>query len=179
MKWRFSAVFVLTAALWVLQSPRFSYSGQIYEWTDEHGNLGFTDNPANIPEKYRESAVLESEAPSFKTEIESSPNGNTAPAHNSPDTDDAGHDRSYWEGRINQVRDLRDNLSQSKGEIEREIAAMNNRLIYSQPEQRERREALLGELAQIESKIKDADHQLNDVIPEAARKLNVPPGWLR
>ena len=31
--------------------------GQIYKWTDEHGNIGLTDDLSTIPEKYRESAT--------------------------------------------------------------------------------------------------------------------------
>ena len=29
----------------------------VYQWLDEQGNVGFTDNPDSIPEKYRQSAT--------------------------------------------------------------------------------------------------------------------------
>lgn len=40
----------------LLLSMSIAY-GQTYKWTDEHGNIGLTDDLSTTPEKYRESAT--------------------------------------------------------------------------------------------------------------------------
>ena len=48
---------ILSMAFCILLSSLSIAHGQIYKWTDEHGNIGLTDDLSTIPEKYRESAT--------------------------------------------------------------------------------------------------------------------------
>ena len=45
---------VLLAALLVFAAPALA---QLYEWVDEKGQRNFTDNPNNVPAKYRGKAT--------------------------------------------------------------------------------------------------------------------------
>jgi hypothetical protein len=49
---RMSAGFVTVALLFYLCSPGFSAG--YYKWTDENGNINFSDSFQNVPEKYRD-----------------------------------------------------------------------------------------------------------------------------
>ena len=57
--------------LFCLFSPVSSLSGDIFRWVDERGVVHFTDNPHNIPEKFREN-ILRIEAREIPKEQESS-----------------------------------------------------------------------------------------------------------
>ncbi len=46
----------LTLFLFLFISPIPSSMGQIYKWVDDEGTVHMTDNPGNIPEKYRNQA---------------------------------------------------------------------------------------------------------------------------
>ena len=178
MKWKSLIGFFLGAALWLSVSDLVSFSGKIYEWVDEAGNVGFTDDLRNIPEKYRKTATLESEVPAPRQGGESPEMQELPPPSNTPDTDDAGHDRAYWQGRIKDLREQRADLIEKKLEIEQKIEALSR---YSEADRTyiELRRQYLDELAKTKDDVKDIGHQLEIVLPEEARKLNAPPGWLR
>jgi clan AA aspartic protease (TIGR02281 family) len=44
---------------WMILSGH-PHAGEMYKWVDDQGHVHLTDNPANIPEKYRESAEIKS-----------------------------------------------------------------------------------------------------------------------
>ncbi len=56
--------------LFCLFSPVSSLSGDIFRWVDERGVVHFTDNPHNIPDKFREN-ILRIEAREIPKELES------------------------------------------------------------------------------------------------------------
>ena len=170
-------VFWIGAVLCLSTPPINSSSSQIYKWADDSGTLGFTDDLANVPAKYRKNAILESEPPAPRQEKESSEIHQGFPSLN--DTDDAGHDRAYWQGRMNGLRDRRAYMANRRTEIEEELEALVRRLRKGDRTSLELRTQLVGELAKAKAEIEDIDHQLEDVIPEEARKTNAPPGWLR
>jgi hypothetical protein len=50
---------------------------------------------------------------------------------------------------------------------------------YAPPEARIEAERLAREMQNVQKAIDDARNQIEVVIPEEARKADVPPGWLR
>ena len=172
----------LGAVLWMSAPDLVSFSGKIYQWVDESGNGGFTDDLKNIPEKYQKTAVLEeSEVPASRQEGGSSEQQELPPPSTAPDTDDAGHDRAYWQGRLKELRDQRADLLERKVEIVQELEALNGRLEngIDTAKYLKLRKQYLEEHAQTKDEIKEIDHQIEDVLPEEARRSNAPPGWLR
>lgn len=173
------AVFWLWVIVWLLALDQVSFAGKVYEWIDDFGNVGFTDDPANIPVKYRKTAIEEElEAPPL-TQVRVSPE--MPPPSQAPDTDDAGHDRTYWQGRVKVLRDRRADLQERKVEIVQDLETLNGRVEngIDTIKYLELRRQYLQELAKTKDDIKEIDRQLNDVLPEEARKANAPPGWLR
>jgi hypothetical protein len=176
--------FLLVTFLLPLVAVSLSWSGSIYQWTDENGNVGFTDDLSKIPEKYRNSAILEREIPAAPDEEKE---GGEAPPDDQglelppepPEVDNAGHDRSYWENRLKDLRDQQDALIEKKAKLDQEINAMSNPLIYNTAQDKQLRQKKRNEAESTEQQINEIEHQLKDVIPEEARRLNVPPGWLR
>ena len=184
MEWNRSVVFCLAAALGILASEPASFSGQIYQWVDQNGTVGFTDDPLNIPEKYRAGALLESASPAPIQEPGLSANPsqlgeNPPPIVGQEQTDDGGHDRAYWQDRLNELRNRRAALEKRREQLDQQISATSNPLIYNQADQKARRQQLVDERAEVDADIKEVDHQINDVLPDEARRLNTPPGWLR
>lgn len=158
-----------------------SWSGTIYQWTDEEGNVGFTDNLTAIPKKYRGTAVLESELPTIASkQIESAISSEGTPFPEvSPWVDDAGHDREFWQEKMRGLEQKRQTLLNKKDKMQKEADALSNPLINIRIEDRERLHTLQVEVARLDDEVKDVDKQINLVVPEEARRQNVPPGWLR
>lgn len=162
-----------------------SFGGPIYQWTDEEGNVGFTDDPARIPAKYRRNAILENSIPrepeqshtSEPKELASAPEAPPLPSEEP--TDAGGHDEAYWRERIERLRGEQERLTRTRTKLELEAESLSNPLTSSRGEQRARYQELQGQLSELDQKIADIETQITVVIPEEARKLNVPPGWLR
>jgi hypothetical protein len=185
MKWRGFVVFLsLVIPLLTARAPS-SLGGPIYQWTDAEGNVGFTDDPARIPEKYRRNAILENSIPPAAERKGGAPPPE-APERDAPPlpsegsgTDDAGHDQLYWRERIERLRIEQEGLIQRRTTLEGEADALSNPLTSSRIEQRERFQEIQTQLAELNQKISDIENKITVVIPEEARKLNAPPGWLR
>ena len=180
-------ILLLVTFLLPLVAVSHSWSGSIYQWTDENGNVGFTDDLSKIPEKYRSSAVIEREVPA---ETDEENKGGEMPTEEQglelppeqpqvPEVDDAGHDRSYWENRIKELRDQQVALAEQKAKLEQEVNVMSNPLIYNTAQDKQLLQEKRNKLESVDRQIEENEHQLNNVIPEEARRLNVPPGWLR
>jgi hypothetical protein len=54
-----SIIALLMATILLLPLPA---SAEIYKWTDASGDLHFTDDPASIPKKYRNSVIVDSDS---------------------------------------------------------------------------------------------------------------------
>ncbi|HET6370151.1 MAG TPA: hypothetical protein VFG95_03075, partial [Nitrospiria bacterium] len=101
------------------------------------------------------------------------------PKQAEPELDDAGHDRSYWENRIKELRNQQESLAEQKAKLEQEVNVMSNPLIYNTAQDKQHLQEKRNKLESVDRQIEENEHQLNNVIPEEARRLNVPPGWLR
>jgi hypothetical protein len=185
MKWRDFLLFLLLAVPLLATSAAPSFGGPIYQWTDEEGNIGFTDDPARIPAKYRRNAILENSIPKDSDKnraSEPNPPASTPEAPPLPSeepTDAAGHDETFWRERIERLRDEQERLSRTRNKLALEAESLSNPLTSSRGEERARYQELQGQLAELDLKIADIETQITVSIPEEARKLNVPPGWLR
>ena len=158
-----------------------SSQGAVYQWLDEKGNISFTDNPANIPEKYRQSATRLDETPSSKK-----PKTNIAPeAPSSNDADqgsktldDNGRDEQWWRARTQELRHRKELLLAEKERLTSRVNPLGS-LGLGSIEANEQAKESKGRLEQIKNEIETIDYDLNVLLPEEARKANAPPGWLR
>jgi hypothetical protein len=152
----------------------------VYQWTDDQGNIGFTDDPDTIPEKYRQNA----ERMDGKT-VPKKQKTNIAPAI-PPSTvsngdihlDDNGRDELWWRTRM---QDLRNRKNELLGEKEKLAAGTNSlgKLGLGSIEANQQAKDTEKQLQQLDSEIKAIEQELTVSIPEEARMANAPPGWLR
>ena len=107
-----------------------------------------------------------------------------APAAGTPGAPaDAPKDEKYWRERITTARN---NLSRAEifaESLQSRINALSNDIVNrDDPAQRDKlaqdRQRALDELAKVQGEIKDFQKAIADIEAEA-RKLSVPPGWLR
>ncbi len=155
----------------------------LYQWTDGKGVVHITDDLNKIPEKYRSNARRLETAP--ETSETPGPSGGT---RISPGTGESqGEEREAdlkeeWQQRMKRAKER-------LADAERRYHALEekrNNLLGSwggpasgHLEGREEADRVDQELKQVQKEI-DADrNEVENVIPEAARKAGVPPGWLR
>jgi len=157
--------------------------GAVYQWMDEQGNIGFTDNPDSIPEKYRQSAEpLDSQTVPQKPKTNVAPAAppTTNPTENTPvlNLDDDGHDEQWWRDRMKELRHRKEVLLTEKERLAEDTGMLGNLGLGSVDQNQQARETE-GRVQQINSEIAEIDNDLTVVLPEEARRANTPPGWLR
>jgi Domain of unknown function (DUF4124) len=164
----------------LLFAPSISKAA-VYRWQDEKGNVGFTDNPENIPDKYRDSATL-FDGTSLPTKPDENTSQSTSPSTGSSEdlnaVDDNGHDEQWWRERIQELHHRKELLLAEKERLTNKINPLGNLGLGSIETNREAKE-IKERLEQINSEIETIENDLNVLLPEEARKANAPPGWLR
>lgn len=95
----------------------------------------------------------------------------------SGDVDDQGHDREWWQKRVQEWERKKAEAQQQLARAQEEIKAIP--LIPRTAERTEKKERLQTEIEISQAQIEEADRMLNEELPEEARKAGAPPGWLR
>lgn len=147
-----------------------------YEWVDAAGVVHFTDDPGNIPEKYRGKAKQQENG---MPNIISAPAAPPAPSITDGTTDgaNAGHDQQWWRSRYaelrNEIKGVRGGLPQKKeklGELRRK------RVIFQRGSDRVSYNDLAKEIAADEARLLELDEQLV-ALDQLAAKAGVPLEW--
>ncbi len=155
----------------------------VYEWKDDKGVINFTDNPSNIPAKYRKKAkkrpsinVEEQQvAPPQGTEespqaVEPAPKGESQVLY-------GGHNQDWWRSRFNSLRDelkkIQDGLPAKNDELQ---AARRKMTIYTYPRNRTAYYDLLADIEKDNARIKELNTELESLDNEASR-AGVPSDW--
>jgi hypothetical protein len=159
----------------------------MYEWTDDKGVVNFTDNPKNIPAKYRNKVK---KRPSITGEpTESVPAGTPQPGESPQALEPTpqpgksvmygGHDESWWRSRYSnlhqELKALQDGLPTKREDLS---AARRKFTVYQFPQNRRAYYDLMAEVDKDEARIKDLTNQLESLDVEAAR-AGVPLDWRR
>ena len=113
-------LFVVLFILFFLSSLA---EGKIYRWVDGKGTIGFTDNPSNLPEKYRETVTVYDETePGERPTIieETKPPQPDEESETRSDVDDNGHDEGWWKNRVRELKTRREVLIEEKARLEEE-----------------------------------------------------------
>lgn len=190
-------------ALCVALFIAFPGYADIYRWVDENGVENFADVEWKVPEKYRKKVkVLREPKPVPKPEEPPTPVGEEAQPSKGVEgepvkekdaveapkaplgpVDSQGHDEAWWRDRVTA-------LKKKKAELEKELAPVEAKLgVYGQsavrrqagvpPEQEQDYIKLAVRRDEIKKELADIDYQLNEGLPDEARKAGAPPGWLR
>ena len=160
-------------------------AGYLYQWVDDRGNVHITDNPAEVPEKYRSGArTMQENSPQQEPPPTSEPQAAPRrPAKNSGvQNDTAENDKAQWQQRIkgwkNQLADAESryrSLQQQRNEL---IAPWGSPALAPLAA-RQQADQIDQQMQGVQQEIEKAKDMIENVIPEEARKAGVPPGWLR
>ncbi len=171
--------FLIAAAAvgWLLVAPS---GAAMYQWTMPDGSIGLTDDPGRIPEQYRASAtpyrgpmseLTTTPAPS------AAPPGSKTPAARAGETDQNGHNETWWRARTEALQEQRTTTLKERETTEQQI----NELHYFGREtvaELQEKQALRQHMAELTTQLTEIDRQTSD-LSEEARKAGAPPGWLR
>ena len=167
----------LLLLLMVLLAGAGTGQAATYEWVDAGGVVHFTDDPGNIPEKYRDKAKkLENGIPNIISEPAAPP---AAPTITGGMTEgaNAGHDQQWWHSRYtelrNEIKGVREALPQKKEKL---VELRRKRVIFQRGSDRVAYNDLAKEIAADEARLQQLEEQLAALDQEAA-KAGVPLEW--
>lgn len=160
-----------------------------YQWTDAQGVVSFTDNPENVPKKYRskvkitpsaDTAQETSTADKSKSSAESGKQTETTavtPGHTQGPKLYGGHDEGWWKSRYaslrSELKGLQDNLPPKREDLEKLRRKLT---IYTYSRNRIAYQEKLAEIQRDEDRIKALTDQLASLDTEAA-VAGVPFDW--
>jgi hypothetical protein len=151
----------------------------LYQWTDDKGISHITDGLGKVPETYRENAKR-IEQPK-KDEVQ---DGRQVPQKRGYDsrTSNSGRAKAQWQQRMRGAK-ARLAAAEKRYQV---LEQRRNELLRSWggPASGRRAgpveaEAVEREMKGVQREIEAAKNERDNVIPEAARKAGIPPGWLR
>ncbi len=157
-----------------------SQKSYLYQWVDDRGVVHVTDDLGTVPQQYRSKALkVEESTPGREPEQRQKVTG----------SDGAGSDeileqeqKEEWQQRLKQARKRLADAQRRYQELnEKRNAAMARWAGGASGNIGLKLEAdrIEQEMKTVQQEIADAKNELENVIPEEARKAGVPPGWLR
>jgi len=173
-----AAVFFVCAAAWGQDG-----SGGLYTWTDKDGVVHVTDNLGNVPAEYRSKAQkIDQGTSTGNVEVQSqSPVPPAAPVQG------GGNDaalKAQWQSRmvdakrrLQYAQNKYEQMYRRKSDLQAQWgsagAALPPQSVLDEMNQ------LDVDMANAKAEIDKAKDQINNVIPDEARRAGIPPGWLR
>ena len=158
----------------------------VYQWTTPEGVIGLTDDPGRIPDRYRATAKpygtvttppssKQAPAPAAKPQPSTA---NTTAAEPTPPVDHDGHDRAWWQDRVQELKDQRADLVRQREEAEKKFNEIHyfGRQTYGELQLAQTLRQQADDLAK---QISALDQQLTSGLAEEARKAGAPIGWVR
>jgi len=152
----------------------------LYQWTDDKGVVHITDGLGKVPEKYRDKAVkLESPKRDESGQGEQRTYEQVTPADEEGREEDR---KAEWQQRMKEARKRLADAERRYQELDQkrtEALGKWGGAASGHLEGRVEAERIEREMNPVRQNINDARNEVEVVIPEAARKAGVPPGWLR
>jgi uncharacterized protein YukE len=154
----------------------------LYQWTDKKGIVHIADGLDKVPKEYRDKAIKLKQ-----TEKEEADQGQEAqqpsvyPSGAQSEAADAAT-RAAWQQRM---KDARQRLAGAERRYQ-ELEKRRDELLQSWGGPASGRLAERAEADKVEQQMRDVQKEMDEarndidiVIPEDARKMGIPPGWLR
>jgi hypothetical protein len=157
--------------------------GQVYKWIDEKGAVHFTDDPVQVPEKYRS-----------RTERIGLPEDNsaTSPAGAPGDVkkkedvyrDQLGRGEEYWRGRVEEwrkkLKTTQDKLEALRTRYNELVERFNESKSTAQRAAlRKDRDEVKSEMDRCRTEIEEAITMLDRKIPEEAGVYKAKAEWVK
>jgi len=188
--------FILLLFITLLVLPVMVCGQEVYKWVDEKGTTGFTDDPALIPERYRDQIQKkkpskESPAPPPTTATEAPKPVRPARPQEQADsapgkTDRLGRGEQWWRAKR---KEWDDKLAEAQKGCEGAQAALRGKakeLSDSRFKPDSFRRKLKAEKRSLEEKVREWEKQveeakdrLDKVLPKEAQDYGADPAWLK
>jgi hypothetical protein len=153
----------------------------LYSWTDDKGVIHITDNVEKVPKKYRNKTIrLDQRDREVSAENAEVQPGTRPPS--SSDAQDAGDDSKIeWQQRMKAAKTRLVNAERHYRELDDRRTKLRMRAPYAPLPTAVMAEAeqVEQEMQKVQDEIREAQNEVDVVIPEEARKAGIPPGWLR
>ena len=156
---------------------------EIYKWVDEKGEVHFTDDLTQVPEKYRPKA--EEITPSTTDKEGTRGGGQVAPKGKEESyQDQLGRGQDYWKG---QVEEWRRKLAEQQDRFEALRMKYNELTVkfndskssVERANLRREREQLQNEMDQCRTQIEEAKDMIEKKIPEEGELYKAKPEWTK
>jgi hypothetical protein len=191
------AMKTLSVIIFFILSASIAFS-QAFKWVDEKGNVHFTDDYSQIPEKYRpgserrgmpaeavEPKLTEKDESKSSEKVESK-SSETPSSEKKEDIykDRLGRGEDYWRGTVKQWRTQ---LATSQNRVDalrikyNELTEKYNHSKNSleRTTLRKEREEIRAEMNQHKDRIEEAKVMLEKKIPEEAELYKAKPEWIK
>ncbi|HXZ26292.1 MAG TPA: hypothetical protein VEI24_08740, partial [Nitrospiria bacterium] len=95
-----------------------------------------------------------------------------------PHFDHNGHDKAWWQARVQELKDQRAELVEQRKQLEKKSNEIQyfGRQTYGELNEVQQ---LRDQINDLVDQIKAIDQQLSTDLPNEARLAGAPPGWLR
>ncbi len=153
----------------------------LYRWIDGKGNVHITDNLNKVPEKYRQNAKRLETTEKVPEEAVPPREQGVSP-YPGYDEEREADLKEEWQGRMKAARQTLADAERRYRELEEKRASVLEKggsPALGHLEGREEAEIIAQEMKEVQKEIDAARNQIENVIPDAARKAGIPPGWLR
>ena len=169
--------------------PMIAFS-QAFKWADEKGNVHFTDDYSQIPEKYRPNVIkldMPTEAVEPKTTQKEESKSSEAPSSQKKEEterDRLGRGEDYWRGRM---EEWRTRLKDSQGRVDalrikyNELTEKYNssKSPVERATLRNEREKIRDEMNRYKNQMEQAKVMLEKKIPDEAELYKAKPEWIK
>jgi len=182
-------IIVCVFMAWGMAEEPTSTYAETFQWTDENGTAGFTDNVLTVPRQHRKDAVkrhVREPARSSRVPPPIEPSSSEKPVESeNVDEDKPASERERWRERLQAAKAKIIELRAERSQLEKEgDKSRRGRWFTFGPGASDVESQ--QDIPKIEQAMKDIDQQINRlekevkiVIPREARRAGVPPGWLR
>ena len=156
----------------------------LYKWTDDKGIAHITDGLGKVPKKYRDRAVqLESQSTDETTGEQQLQKRTVAPPTYNDQTGIDEDRKAEWQERMKDARKRLADAEQRYRVLDQKrteaLGKWGGSAASGHLEGQAEAARIEQEMKQVRQEIDDARNQVENIIPDEARKAGVPPGWLR
>ncbi len=152
----------------------------LYQWTDDKGVVHITDGLGKVPKKYRDKAKKLETTKKEGIDAEQQLQQETMPPAYSEEEGIEEDRKAEWQQRMKLAKQkLADAEKRYRYLEQQRIDVLGQGGVYAVPEVKMEVVRIEQEMKKVQKEIDDARNEIEVVVPEAARKAGIPPGWLR
>ena len=157
---------------------------EVYKWVDEAGDVHFTDDFSQIPEKYRPSVEKNEFPETVESQQAEEPSASTTKSQEDSYKDTMGNGETYWKGRVaewkKRLKETQEKLDALRMKYNDLTVRLNDSKFRSVSENiRQEREQVKNEMDQCKVEYDKAREMLEKKIPEEANLYKAKPEWLK